>query len=302
MRFSSLRYLIKEGFRSLWQNRFMAIASIGVLVSCLLLTGGAYLVFVNIDSAFDWVYGQNVVVAFAREDCTEEETAALMDKLKGLSNVTDVTFVSKEESLEKYKDSIPEATYQDMQGENNPMPDSYVVTFGDLTEFDATLAQIQQIPEVEDVSYNADIAATLTRVRHIILVVGGWIILMLLLVSLFIIANTIKLTVYNRRLEISIMKSVGATNAFVRIPFVVEGMVLGLIAGGLAYGILYFLYTKLSEMFHFGSMMQGLVSFSSVWWIVLAGFLGIGVLTGMAGSAISIRKYMKEEGGLSGVL
>ena len=302
MRFSSLRYLIKEGFRSLWQNRFMAIASIGVLVSCLLLTGGAYLVFVNIDSAFDWVYGQNVVVAFARGDCTEEETAALMDKLKGLSNVTDVTFVSKEESLEKYKDSIPAATYQDMQGENNPMPDSYVVTFGDLTEFDATLAQIQQIPEVEDVSYNADIAATLTRVRHIILVVGGWIILMLLLVSLFIIANTIKLTVYNRRLEISIMKSVGATNAFVRIPFVVEGMVLGLIAGGLAYGILYFLYTKLSEMFHFGSMMQGLVSFSSVWWIVLVGFLGIGVLTGMAGSAISIRKYMKEEGGLSGVL
>ena len=88
-----------------------------------------------------------------------------------------------------------------MQGENNPMPDSYVVTFGDLTEFDATLAQIQQIPEVEDVSYNADIAATLTRVRHIILVVGGWIILMLLLVSLFIIANTIKLTVYNRRLK-----------------------------------------------------------------------------------------------------
>ena len=302
MRFSSLRYLIKEGFRSLWQNRFMAIASIGVLVSCLLLTGGAYLVFVNIDSAFDWVYGQNVVVAFAREGCTEEETAALMDKLKGPSNVTDVAFVSKEESLEKYKDSIPEATYQDMQGENNPMPDSYVVTFGDLTEFDATLAQIQQIPEVEDVSYNADIAATLTRVRHIILVVGGWIILMLLLVSLFIIANTIKLTVYNRRLEISIMKSVGATNAFVRIPFVVEGMVLGLIAGGLAYGILYFIYTKLSGMFHFGSMMQGLVSFSSVWWIVLAGFLGIGVLTGMAGSAISIRKYMKEEGGLSGVL
>lgn len=302
MRFGSLRYLIKEGFRNIWQNRFMSIASIGVLVSCLLLTGGAYLVFVNIDNAFDWVYGQNVVVAFAEEGTTEEQAAALLEELRGLPNVSDVEFISKEESLEKYKDSIPEATYQDMQGENNPMPDSYVVTFEDLTQFDATLARIQQIPEVEDVSYNADIASTLTNIRHIILVVGGWIIVMLLLVSLFIIANTIKLTVYNRRLEISIMKSVGATNAFVRIPFIIEGMVLGLAAGGVAYGLLYFIYTRLSGLFQFGSLMQGLVDFSEVWWIVLAGFLAIGMLTGVAGSAISMRKYLKEEGGTAGVL
>lgn len=302
MRFGSLRYLIKEGFRNIWQNRFMSIASIGVLVSCLLLTGGAYLVFVNIDNAFDWVYGQNVVVAFAEEGTTEEQAAALLEELRGLPNVSDVEFISKEESLEKYKDSIPEATYQDMQGENNPMPDSCVVTFEDLTQFDATLARIQQIPEVEDVSYNADIASTLTNIRHIILVVGGWIIVMLLLVSLFIIANTIKLTVYNRRLEISIMKSVGATNAFVRIPFIIEGMVLGLAAGGVAYGLLYFIYTRLSGLFQFGSLMQGLVDFSEVWWIVLAGFLAIGMLTGVAGSAISMRKYLKEEGGTAGVL
>ncbi len=302
MRFGSLRYLIKEGFRNIWQNRFMSIASIGVLVSCLLLTGGAYLVFVNIDNAFDWVYGQNVVVAFAEEGTTEEQAAALLEELRGLPNVSDVEFISKEESLEKYKDSIPEATYQDMQGENNPMPDSYVVTFEDLTQFDATLARIQQIPEVEDVSYNADIASTLTNIRHIILVVGGWIIVMLLLVSLFIIANTIKLTVYNRRLEISIMKSVGATNAFVRIPFIIEGMVLGLVAGGVAYGLLYFIYTRLSGLFQFGSLMQGLVDFSEVWWIVLVGFLAIGMLTGVAGSAISMRKYLKEEGGTAGVL
>lgn len=302
MRFSSLRYLIKEGFRNIWQNRFMAIASIGVLVSCLLLTGGAYLVFVNIDHAFDWVYGQNVVVAFAKDTLDGDQSAALQAKLQGLPNVAEVEFVSKEETLEKYKDSIPEATYEDMQGENNPMPDSFVVTFDDLAQFNDTLAQIQQIPEIEDVSYNADIASMLTNVRHIILVVGGWIIVMLLLVSLFIIANTIKLTVYNRRLEISIMKSVGATNAFVRIPFVIEGMVLGLVAGGVAYGILYFIYTKLSGLFHFGTMMQGLVNFSEVWWIVLVGFLAIGTLTGVTGSAISMRKYLKEEGGTAGVL
>lgn len=301
MRFSSLRYLIREGFRSLWQNRFMAVASIGVLVSCLLLTGGAYLIFVNIDHVFDWVYGQNVAVAFAQPDTTDEQVAALGDKIRGLTNVASVEFISKEESLEKYKDSIPAATYEEMQGENNPYLDSFVVTFQDLKSFDATVSQIQQIPEVESVSYSADIAKTLTQIRHLVLVIGGWIIVMLLLVSLFIIANTIKLTVYNRRLEISIMKSVGATNAFVRIPFVIEGMVLGLLAGGAGYGILYLIYSKLTEMIHFGNML-GLVDFSAVWWILLIGFLGIGVLTGVAGSAISMGKYLKEEGGISGVL
>ena len=133
---------IRDRFRSLWQNRFMAVASIAVLMSCLLLTGGAYLVFVNIDHAFDMVYEQNVVVAFAKEDLTEEQTQALGEKLKSITNVADVEFVSKEESLQKYADSIPDATFESLQGENNPLLDTYVVAFEDLSKFDATLAPV----------------------------------------------------------------------------------------------------------------------------------------------------------------
>lgn len=296
MKLSSMRYLLREGFRNIWQNRFMALASIGVLVSCLLLTGGAFLVFRNIDNAFDWVYGQNVVVVFADDTADQAALDTMQEGLEAITNVQKVDFVSKDELLQKYADSIPEATFSDLEGENNPLLDSFVVTFLDLEKFDSTIAQIEKLDHIDDISYNGDIAKTLSDVRNVVMIIGGWIIVILLLVSLFIIINTIKLTVYNRRLEIYIMKSVGATNAFIRIPFIVEGVVLGLIAAGLSYGILFYIYTKLSEIITLG--MTSLVPFADVWWLLLVGFVVAGTLTGIVGSSVSMGKYLKEEGSL----
>lgn len=293
MRFSSFRYLVREGFRNLWQNRFMAIASIGVLVSCLLLTGGAYLVFENIDHAFEWVYGQNVIVAFADPDVTDEQSAEIQEKIESITNVASVEYVSKEELMERYLDSFPEELHEDLMAEN-PLQDSFVVTFADLSKFDATVMQIKQVERIDTVEYEPEIAQVLTKVRQVVLAVGGWIIGLLLLVSLFIIANTIKLTVYNRRLEIYIMRSVGATSGFIRFPFVVEGMMLGLISAGLSYGLLYLVYSQLAKLFTFSNYFK-LISFSSVWLVLLLGFLIGGVITGMLGSVISMRKYLKEE-------
>lgn len=298
MRFSSIRYLIREGFRNIWQNRFMAIASIGVLMSCLLITGGACLVFLNIDHAFDLIYDQNVVAVFVQEDMTDEQVQELGQQIQGITNVGTVTFISKEESLQKYADSIPDATFENLQGENNPLLDSYIVSFEDLAQFDSTLMQIEALPGVDSTNYDGNIAEMLTKVRHVVIVVGGWVVGLLLIVSLFIIANTIKLTVYNRRLEIYIMKSVGATNGFIRVPFIIEGMVLGLLSGVLSYGIIYYVYRKVTEMFQFNSMF-GLVSFSKIWWMMLTGFLVAGTLIGIFGSAISMGKYLKDEGGIA---
>ena len=298
MRLSSMRYLLREGFRNIWQNRFMSLASICVLVSCLLLTGGAYLVFENIDNAFKQVYEQNVVVGFAKENTTSDQLKALEQQLKQLDNVQNVQYVSKDETLKTYKNDIPEATYQEMQGKENPMLDLFVVKFKDLEKFDATLGQIQKLQNIDDISSNKTIAQTLTKVRNIVLTVSGWIIGVLLLVALFIISNTIKLTVYSRRLEIYIMKSVGATNLFIRVPFLIEGMILGLIAGGAAYGIIYYLYDKLAGMFSFVGVF-GMVSFADVWVVLLVGFLVAGVATGMLGSAISMGRYLKRDGGMA---
>lgn len=295
MRWSSFQYLLREGFRNLWQNRFMAAASIGVLISCLLLTGGAYLAFVNIDHIFNWVYEQNVVVAFVEDSVSDDDTTALKGKLEGIHNVLGVEFLSRDDTLDRLQDSLPESLFESLQGENNPLQHSYIITFDDLALFESTLEQVEALPEIESVSYSGDLAATLTRLRQVILTIGGWIIAVLLLVSLFIISNTIKLTVYSRRLEIYIMKSVGATDAFIRFPFAVEGMVMGLASGGIAYGVMYYVYGKLAQNFTFGPML-GLVNFSRVWLVLLVGFLAAGFLTGVLGSVISMSRYLKTEG------
>jgi len=295
VRIGSLRYLLKEGFQNLWHNRFMGVASIGVLLACLVLIGGSYLLFANVNNAFNSLYEQNVVVAFAKQEATADQVQSLGDQLKAIDNVRDVKYQSKDEILQKYADSFSEELFAELQGENNPMQDAFIVTFTDLEKFDVTLKQIESLGLVDSVSSSGSIAKTLTELRSAVLLAGGWVIVLLLVVSLFIIANTIKLTVYNRRLEIGIMKSVGATNGFIRIPFVVEGMALGLLAGGLAFGITYLVYSRLTGMFSFGSFTK-LIPFASQMWILLIGYLGIGVFTGALGSVLSMNRYLKDEG------
>lgn len=291
-----MRYLTREGLRNVWQNRFMSVASVAVLAACLLLTGLSYLALANVERAFKWVYGQNMVVVFAKTDCTDEQIAAMGDALKAIDNVKKTEFLSKEETLEKYKDSLPQETYEGLQGDDNPMPDAYIVTFRDLENFDETVAQIKAIDGVDDASYDGNIAATLRTVRRIALEVGLGVVALLLIVSLFIIANTIKLTVYNRRLEIYIMRSVGATGAFIRIPFMVEGMTLGILSGGVAFFFVWLLYVKLLGLLPQTTAMFSLVPFKEVWGILLLGFVVIGMLTGMLGSAIATGKYLHKEG------
>lgn len=296
MKLSAMRYLTREGLRNVWQNRFMSVASVAVLAACLLLTGLSYLALANVERAFKWVYGQNMVVVFAKTDCTDEQITAMGDALKAIDNVEKTEFLSKEETLEKYKDSLPQETYEGLQGDDNPMPDAYIVTFRDLENFDETVAQIKAIDGVDDASYDGNIAATLRTVRRIALEVGLGVVALLLIVSLFIIANTIKLTVYNRRLEIYIMRSVGATGAFIRIPFMVEGMTLGILSGGVAFFLVWLLYVKLLGLLPQTTALFSLVPFKEVWGVLLLGFVVIGMLTGMLGSAIATGKYLHKEG------
>jgi len=307
MKLSSIGYLIKEGFRNIKQNSFMSVASVLVLVSCLLLTGAAYLVFVNVEQAFNWAYSQNTVVVWATDTADEAQVNALGERLAAMNNIGTVEKMTKEEILQNFSDEIPEATFETLQGENNPMLDAFVVTFVDLEEsiFVSTLADIEALENVDSVSHYQDVASVLTNIRSAVFSIGAWIIGMLLFVSLFIISNTIKLTVYSRRLEINIMKSVGATKAFIRLPFVVEGMVLGLMSGLLSFGIIYFVYTRLVSTVSMGMIkfsdlgITGMLGILPVWAELLLGFIIIGTLTGMLGSAISIGRYLKEESGVS---
>ena len=298
MKFHVIRYLIKEGCRNAWMNRLMALAAVGVLICCLLLTGFAYLLFVNVDQMFQNAYEQNVMAVYLDSDQDAADVRRIGERLRGMDNVASLSFLSKEDFLAQYGKALQTETMESFQGENNPLPDTYIVSMKDLALFQQTLEAISAIDGVEEVSYDANTAATLTKVRQVVLVVGGSIIVVLLVVSLFIIVNTIKLTVYNRRLEIYIMKSVGATDGFIRFPFVVEGILLGLIAGGVGYGLEALLYRVLYQNFTFDNPLLSLVPFSQEWFPLLLGFLVGGTLVGVCGSAISMGKYLKQEGGL----
>lgn len=292
MRATMFGYLLKEGYRSLKKNLFMSAASVLVLVSCLLITGCAYLVFQNIDHGFDWAYQQNIVVAYSVSGATEDQNTAILNELNALDNVREVSFVSKEELLERYSEEFGDIL-EDLK-EDNPLQDAFVVQFDDLALFDTTVTAIKAIANIDTVDYNSDLSATLVKVRNLVLTIGSWVIVLLLLVSLFIIANTIKLTVYTRRLEIFIMRSVGATKWFIRFPFMVEGLILGSTAGTLSYGLLFGLYAAVRRVFPFTSGFE-LISFASVWWQLLLGFLVGGVLVGLVGSFISTGRYLKEQ-------
>ncbi len=305
MKMSSLGYLIKEGLRNIKQNSFMSIASVLVLISCLLLSGAAYLTFVNVDHLFRWAFSQNIAIVWSVEDADDAQIAELGAQVEALTNIDTVTPITKEEILADYENVVPEATFESLQGENNPMLDGFEITFVDLNLMQQTIAEIEALPSVDSVSCYDELGKLLTGIRDMVMKIGGAVILMLLAVSLFIISNTIKLTVYSRRLEIGIMKSVGATKAFIRLPFMVEGMVLGFSAGLLSYGLLYFVYARLSTVMTIGKMgfvtmgELGLLGLMPVWAELLIGFLLIGTLTGMLGSGISIGRYLKESSNIS---
>lgn len=298
MKLHQVFYLIREGFRNTWHNRLMALASVCVLVCCLMLTGFSYLIYANVEQMFQNAYEQNVVAVYLDTDLTDAQAASVGDTLRGIDNVDKIRFLSKEEFLAQYGEALTSDVMNSFEGENNPLPDTYIITMKDLALFEDTLTRIEDIAGVDEASYDADTAAVLTRVRSVALALGSGVIVVLLAVSLFIIVNTIKLTVHNRRLEIYIMKSVGATDSYVRFPFVVEGLLLGLVSGGVGYGLIALLYQAIMGNLVFDNPLLRLVSFDTLWLPLLIGFLVGGMLVGVCGSAISMSKYLKHEGNI----
>lgn len=297
---SSIKYLTKEGFRNVWTNRMMSIASICVLMSCLVLIGTAGMIFLNIDSLLEKVEDENVIMVFATEDATDQQLDEMEKQIKQIDNVGRVDFVPKEVAFEEQL-----ATMGDAQAElfknvsnDNPLPDAYKVTVDNLDLFDQTVEQLNNIENVDIIRENKDLAQKLVAIRQGITVISIVIVGVLFLISLFIISNTIRLTVYSRRLEISIMKSVGATNNFVRFPFIIEGMILGVISGVFGLGLVWGLYQL--AVSQFGDVLKTLnlkaVPFTEYALLMLGVFILIGIVCGVGGSLVTMRKYLNKEG------
>ena len=298
MKGTSLKYLTHEGFRNVWVNRLMSLASVTVLMACLIIMGAGIMIFFNINTLLDSVQSQNVVMVYVADDASEDETAQIGSSLNNIGNIESCEFVPKEEAFQKQIESMGGDSALFEGFDESPLPDAYKVTVKDLSQFENTVSQIKQIDKVDSVRENSDLASKLMSLRHAVSIVSIGLVVMLFLVAVFIIANTIRITMFSRKLEISIMKAVGATNWFIRWPFMIEGMILGTISGIVSLGVLWGLYALAEKAFSQTLSLLGfkLVPFTENWWQILLVFVAIGLFTGGFGSLVSMGKYLKEQG------
>lgn len=294
----NLGYLTKEGFRNLKVNKLMSVASVTVLFSCLMLVGIAFMMLVNIEAFIGGIEAENVIMVYVEDETSGYDYIRLGNELRAISNVENVEMIEKDDAYRQILSELDDElkSYLESTGEN-PLPDAYKVTVSDMDGFEAVVSEIKTLTSVSRVHENSVLARQLSGLRNSVTYISAGVIALLLVVSLFIISNTIKVTMFSRRLEISIMKSVGATNSFIRWPFMVEGVIIGIIAGLLATGAVWGIYE-----FALGSFTSMLSTFGTIEEVkfldyapyLVAAFVGIGIFTGVFGSATSIRKYLKE--------
>lgn len=298
MRLGGIRYLIRQGWHNMAANRLMSFASIGVLTACLIITGIASLLWMNVNAVVDYLADQNEIIVFVKPDVADDAMPAMQKQIEDLPNVLEVEYISKDAAFAQMSEWLAE--YGNLlDGYENIFPAKFHVTVEDLNFLADTSTQLSSLEGVESISAPTDLAGVLITVKNAVTYGGLALVSILVLVSVIVISNTIRLTVFARRREISIMKYVGATNAFIRLPFFVEGMTVGLIAGLLASGAVcgayYLVYQYMLESYNTWvlSLINNLLVLGDIWyWIILA-FAGFGIVIGGFGTATSIRKHLK---------
>ncbi len=296
----SFSYFISQSFKGLWRNGVMSLASILVLMSCLVVMGSFSLLVYNINVNLENVGALNEIVVFCDEDYTEEQISEIGRQIRLLDNVDEenVVHITKEDAMEQtredYRGTEYEVLFEEMDERGtNPFRDSYVIPYEDNAQVSTLEYQLGQIEGVAKIECRADLAETVENLKNGIIFVFMWFLAILFVVSLFVIINTIKLAVFARRQEISIMRYVGATKAFITLPFVFEGILIGIIASGVAYLIQWYVYSYIDKLITQDYGLISIVGFSELNTYVILGFLAVGVFTGIVGSMISLSKYLK---------
>lgn len=294
MKLSRYGYLIGEGFRNIFTHGFMSFASVTIIIACLIVMGSFTLLDINVNNIIDDIGNQNQILAYVDESMSAQDASAkLQTKIASIDNVADVEFVSRTEAknnfMEKYDESLMEGI------DDEVFRHRFVVQLTDLSQMAQTQAAISEVDGIVKVNAPIDYADKFISVRNVVSVVSLALIVILVFVSLFIMSNTIKLATFGRREEIAIMKMVGASNSFIRCPFVVEGLILGVVGGGLAFLAQWGLYTALESKITSSLAISfvNVVPFSELWPFVLAVFIAVGVIVGAFGGAIAIRNYLK---------
>ncbi len=299
MRFSSFTYLVGQGLHNLRANRLMTFASMGVLTVCMLLIGAAYLLGVNLDAMVEYIGDQNETIVYMNLDATEEQIAAADSAIRSTPHVVGVTYVSPQEVLSIYDDALQDVIdLESAFADDNPFYPNYRVVVDSPDNIEAVSQQLQQIDGVDDVRAPLELSEVFVSLQKAVSYACYAVVAVLAVVSIVVINNTIKITVFNRRKEIGIMKLVGATNGFIRFPFFVEGVTSGLIAAAIASGVVCGAYYALCRWYaenpsNLSQMLGGqLVPLQDVWYYIVGGFALLGVVMCGIGTATSIRKHL----------
>ncbi len=287
---------VGEAFKNLWRDRAMSVASILVLASCLLILGCFALIVLNINVNMNKLVSLKEITILLDYDMPKERVDEIKAEVEGLDNVTSVEYISKESGLESMKADYPDfAEIFDEMNENddNPLPDSLKITYEDTSKVTTLDYRIRQIDGVMKVKNRLELATDIENLRQGVSVVFIGFLIVLFIVSVFIIINTIKLAVNSHMEEIRVMKYIGASDWFIVVPYIIEGTIIGVFSGGIAYLCQWYIYYSIEKMVALDMQMIELVPFGELGNILLLAFAGVGVLTGVIGSCISLQKNLQ---------
>ena len=286
-------YLIWQGVKNIFTHGFMSFASVAVITACLTIMGALGLITWNINAMIAEMQNQNKIIAYVDENLSEDEARAIGSEFDGMKNIESVEFVTRDQAMESFEADYDDELFETI--DSSTFRHRYVITLKDITQMKDAQTALQKIDGIADVNAHLDYAKKFVTFRNIVSVVSLVLVGVMVLVSLFIMTNTIKLATFTRKDEIAIMKIVGATNRFIRFPFVIEGLILGAVGGGIAYLIVGGLYTVAKRRL-MTTMIAGIftmVPFHTVMIPMLITFLGVGILVGVIGGISAIRSYLK---------
>jgi len=298
MRPSSIKYFLKEGFTGLFRNRLMTIASIATVAACIFIVTASVCIVQNLTSVLDQIEDNVGVAVFLEDDLSSEEISNLRDDMMAIDHVTMVTYISPEEALDSIKDEWDAAEIlEGFEGENNPLSHSFEIALENIEYQNEVLETLNSMKGVRNIRHAQTETDIILKINNILSIVGVVIVAILAMVSIVLIVNTIKISVYTRKTEINIMKYVGATDWFIRWPFVIEGIMIGLIGSVIPIAVSWPVYDKIVEVIYSYipviSNIATLLSGAEIFSKMIPFLLGAGIFLGVAGSVTSIRKYLK---------
>ena len=299
MRTSNVTYLVKKGISSIWKNFLMSFASFCILMVSLLLVSCAVLLMMNVNKIMSNIEDTNEITIYLKEDISDKQVEHIKSVLEKNQDITDVKYYSKEQALDDFRDNMAEYSELLDYLDKNPMPETFLVRVKDLSKIRHVVNTVNDIEGVEQTKAPYDFASVLVQIRNTFTLIGGAALIALVVVSIVIVSNSIRTSVFARRNEISIMRYVGATSGFIKAPFFVEGMFIGILAGAAAWGLTWLIYDSVFALFSadltvwqmFG--FYGLTPFGDIMWYVLAVNCAAGALLGAVGTVFSTGKYLK---------